>query len=104
MARLEVDVCDVCLDPSRDTTPWELGPEGAARRLLLCEEHAAPVVDILESVKPASAATAQRPAKKAPAKRATGKKLAASKKQRPENVRPIKPLTPEEIENLRPKR
>lgn len=99
MAEITVKVCDICMDPGRPSEEWVLGTPGDAHLLVLCEEHATPMRDLIASV--ASAAPEVTPiAKKAAAKRATAKK-APSTPRRARKATSMMLTTPEEIERLK---
>lgn len=47
MAKVTLEVCDVCHDRSREVQVWRVAaPGGRLRRVVLCEEHAAPLAEL----------------------------------------------------------
>jgi hypothetical protein len=62
MATIEVTVCDVCRNPERRTTQFHIAANRSAFSVDLCDEHAAPLRDLLKhgSVAPAPRSNATR--------------------------------------------
>lgn len=67
MASIMVTVCDICKDPVRETTAWEIRGADGVRSFDLCDEHVVPLAEIYNlhdaiggSAKPRRKAVARR--------------------------------------------
>lgn len=56
MVKIEVTVCDLCLEPGKATAHYEIRVDGGKHMLDLCDEHAAPILDLVKEVGKAQAA------------------------------------------------
>jgi hypothetical protein len=84
MAQISVEVCDVCLDRTREVTNWKICLGQEARKIALCSEHASPLVEMMGigvrvSLSEARKASGGTPAKVAPPKGRTGARKAAKR-------------------------
>lgn len=63
MVKINLVVCDVCKDPQRETEPYTVTGKGRRRSMDLCEEHSAPLGELLAATEEPSP-----PRKRAPAR------------------------------------
>lgn len=77
MVKVQVEACDVCADPTREVKHCEMAIEGVVAQAVLCEQHRAPLEELMKAVRPAKAPPVAK--KRTPAKKASGGRRRAPK-------------------------
>jgi hypothetical protein len=80
MAEIKVEVCDVCLDRTREVTRWTIRVGTRSRTLSLCSEHAQPLIDMMGAGSPEKPSAPRKSAapRKSTTKKSTGRRRARS--------------------------